>query len=1057
MKEIYGMYLKSRNSLHKILLLAYSMILLLLQIQILQIAAADWYDVTFDATAIYKRCVFGSVKDVPDQPPVLIRTIGAKCYALCDSNCKDAFKIVDVDPKEDDGDQLSYIQALKNENADLIEQCFKQCVSGNTFSAGVRIPEQYPNVTAYDAINTKSCQKDSESYIAELSASWPYKIDMRVNKDDIISLTNMPDADYFSEQQLIEDIDDSIYLCGYETKQIFPNPYSVGNKDTGEEGKVPPGTDPWLNVETNPMKINNNEVWHARSAAWFNTKLYPHDGDFLQITYGGQFLNCLPSAPLTPNKCQYNPDSYDLEIHKPSIYYDWIWGYNLYGEPNDHLTLRGSDLSMETYFLNPSDYQGQDNDALANAMSALQKEDSQKNANLINKTNLGLNLTGGFGGNYYKYKRNIQFEKMNKSYNHDNYRIQTFSGYLKDYSSSMSALGIRHHSDYSSNEKPWYKNWLQNVGGYFVQIKWRGCRYQNGKQLEFIVVPEEKIDEDDYLSEYFAQTRNWHDVTTTTSKSGKEYATIDLSKVQELSNNDQENNKKYGFVYVRVKTINPKEYHDWEKDESCVIMKGICDAVDQPYIPSCDNAYNRCVEVREYSKSSETYARSNTIGKYALVATKTSKEQAKEICGISADIIKLFCQKLFGEKCNANDCKYCSTTGSIVSQTFKLIVSDNIFVSAVRALLTLFVAWIGLSIALGMTKMQHKEGLLIIIKIGIVLTLISPTSWDFFYQYIFGVVIEGMQDLMTIFFYRIPNAPYKEVCLKWLPILISFDDLMDEFASSANWMRVLSLFFSSLTGMVIALFLTISFCFAFLAIIQTLIMIIMALISIALMIILSPLFFSFLLFKQTSGMSRKWFKQTLIFVLQPVTLCGALSVFIGIVIILIKSMLSFTYCNVCFIKVNLIAFTMCIGNKPIPLFTLHSPDEFYIPMSMLSSILVLGALCHALYILPSLVSQIIGHIVDIGAVKLGQMGGATSIAGAITSPMRSVLGATMSPYNALMTLIGRDEKSRSMRRDIAEKKATEMDNEPEDKKAKKRDSSKSIEEKKSSDIRNQER
>lgn len=1099
---------------------------------------------SMDTVPMYAKCTFGYETTISEQDAVAIRTVGEGCYEICDTACKTAFKITSVDPNDTNNNEAELMQLIKDRNMNLIEQCFKNCVSGAQFNTdqAVMPSTDTNNESFFSTSNTKVCQINDASRVDQFSPDWPYKVDIRVSQGDKVSLALIPgDVSASESDQLIEDVDDSVYLCGYQSKIIFPKPYSTDNSiSAAAQGAT---TDPWNGAVSDPYQ-SDNSTWHARMASWYNTKIYPHDGDFLSITYGGQFLNCaaqlnketssLPQTCYNPankktgqcsasstcifttikpasgcivnliNKCptdnkhccyyaspcpyctygkaatnygnlgdksQYTlnfASIYNLQILNPTnVLEAWIDGFGV--NPSKHFTLKGENISNATYFIDSdADIFSSKNDPngtnIQTALVAAQAVDENINSNIDKNVIIGLTGLSAFDNRIYtsdaktvyNLRQNAQIDALNNSaamgcganhhdYNHRMYRVQTFAGYLNGYSSSMATLGIKHYNPTNDSS-----SWSSNVGGYVVKTKWRGCRYQMGQRLQYIVVPEEQVADANALPIYLANAKNWHDINVTApdQKTGS-IAVIDVPNFQ---SSPQPQKPSKGFIFLRIKTLTTAEATALKLVQDCKIntitsstYKSNCKKTwfHHP-LASCDNAQNRCNEARSYAQSATTYARSNTTGKYSITATKIIVPDPKEVCGIGSGMVKMFCQTLMGRychiddtdycknhTCNKPDCQYCGPgdSGSIVENTFRVLTKDSQLIAIVRALLLLFITWIGLSIALGLTKMQNKESILLIIKVGIITTLIGPNSWDFFYNVIFRAIFEGMQDLMNIFTYRLPNAPAKAPCIQWLPIMVSFDDMLDQLKSDANWVRILSMLLSSLSGMIFAIFLVVGFCFAFLAIIKSMLIIIMGIISISIMVITAPLFISFILFKHTSDMTKKWFKQLLIFMLEPVLVCGAVSLFISIMIILFKAIMSFTFCTVCFIKLDLIAFSLCVGHRPLPLFHMHSPDPFYTPMSVACGILILGLLCHTMYILPSMVSGVVQRIIEITAVSLEGTASFRNITTAIAKPIRGVSKAMTLRGDIISTITGRDEKSREERKQSVQDKANKHNSE----------------------------
>lgn len=72
------------------------------------------------------------------------------------------------------------------------------------------------------------------------------------------------------------------------------------------------------------------------------------------------------------------------------------------------------------------------------------------------------------------------------------------------------------------------------------------------------------------------------------------------------------------------------------------------------------------------------------------------------------------------------------------------------FIAAIRSLLGLSIIFFALSYMLGLTKVDNNKFVMYMVKVGIVITLISPYSWSFFYENLFGLFIHGVEELVWI-------------------------------------------------------------------------------------------------------------------------------------------------------------------------------------------------------------------------------------------------------------------------------------------------------------------
>ncbi|MCE2992740.1 MAG: type IV secretion system protein, partial [Candidatus Jidaibacter sp.] len=87
---------------------------------------------------------------------------------------------------------------------------------------------------------------------------------------------------------------------------------------------------------------------------------------------------------------------------------------------------------------------------------------------------------------------------------------------------------------------------------------------------------------------------------------------------------------------------------------------------------------------------------------------------------------------------------------NVAQKMYIAITSDFGFITAVKALLVLYVSMTGLLFMMGMLNINQGELLVRIFKIALITILISDTSWDFFNKYLFSLFTEGAASIGAI-------------------------------------------------------------------------------------------------------------------------------------------------------------------------------------------------------------------------------------------------------------------------------------------------------------------
>lgn len=280
---------------------------------------------------------------------------------------------------------------------------------------------------------------------------------------------------------------------------------------------------------------------------------------------------------------------------------------------------------------------------------------------------------------------------------------------------------------------------------------------------------------------------------------------------------------------------------------------------------------------------------------------------------------------LQGDTCiGANNC-----TGGIVSalectlppvglteKIYKNIIQDTNFRSALRALLVLAIVLFAFSYMAGLTQVTHKELIIFILKLSIVLTVIGDNSWEFFYKHLFALFVEGMDDLI----WMMSNGINGLISNSEQPMMASIGESgIDQIKAVFNFLGTsLSIIFSSETnikissllgafplGIFLVAVIYISIAFFLFAVARAILMYLTSIIMIALLLLLAPIFICFILFAKTRQMFIRWIKQIAVFAIQPVLLFIILAVFNVLIILSLYNLLDFTACYTCVWKINL--------------------------------------------------------------------------------------------------------------------------------------------------------
>lgn len=235
----------------------------------------------------------------------------------------------------------------------------------------------------------------------------------------------------------------------------------------------------------------------------------------------------------------------------------------------------------------------------------------------------------------------------------------------------------------------------------------------------------------------------------------------------------------------------------------------------------------------------------------------------------------------------------CSSTGSVAGALFAQITNQNTFVTIIRASLSLFVIIYGLSFMLGIVQSTYMEFLTRIIKFGVVLTLLTPAAWGYFYNTVGLFFQNGTNWLIGISAQFALNGiaivdPTKPFMLLDYAIATAF--------SSKMFVTIVAMFYTPPYGFVFGFLVLMGLMSFVSAIFQGVWIYLMSMIIRAFLFGLAPIFIPFVLFSRTRHLFDGWLNQLVMSMLQPVLLFTFFSFFSILVLAAANNILQIPVC-----------------------------------------------------------------------------------------------------------------------------------------------------------------
>lgn len=227
---------------------------------------------------------------------------------------------------------------------------------------------------------------------------------------------------------------------------------------------------------------------------------------------------------------------------------------------------------------------------------------------------------------------------------------------------------------------------------------------------------------------------------------------------------------------------------------------------------------------------------------------------------------------------------------AIMIRLYNGIVTNNQFRTFVQALLGLYIAFFGYNIMIGGTEALKKDAITRILKVGLIMALISDSSWDFFYNHVFQAFLVGTQSiaalLMNPFGDFDPNNPW-----------YSMDSALAKLWSRETWTKISATFITNpLLSLIFIPGMFWGLAMFMIALVKAVVIYLVMFATIAILITLAPIFIIFMLFEKTKDITKEWYDQLFVAALQQIILMAALGMFATVIVMYLQKTVGYTVC-----------------------------------------------------------------------------------------------------------------------------------------------------------------
>ncbi|MDG7056943.1 MAG: type IV secretion system protein [Wolbachia endosymbiont of Penenirmus auritus] len=248
----------------------------------------------------------------------------------------------------------------------------------------------------------------------------------------------------------------------------------------------------------------------------------------------------------------------------------------------------------------------------------------------------------------------------------------------------------------------------------------------------------------------------------------------------------------------------------------------------------------------------------------------------------------LKCVLLINENCEKH---FDSNDPAAAQAMFQNIAEKGTsFHNFVLSLLVLFIVISSLLYLFGMIRETKHDMLIRMMKITLVIVLISPGSFRFFYDHFLVLFVKGLEHLIKVITNFVPNSNTDQ--------LFSFmEDMFNKFFAYSVWKKFAAFFhYQMWTSLLMIPVILIGIILYFLLCVYAYIIFLSGFVGIAFLIAIMPLFLISILFSPLKSLFEGWIKFCISFCLQSIMIFALLSLLAAMIMNTFYRQLGFTVC-----------------------------------------------------------------------------------------------------------------------------------------------------------------
>ncbi len=298
----------------------------------------------------------------------------------------------------------------------------------------------------------------------------------------------------------------------------------------------------------------------------------------------------------------------------------------------------------------------------------------------------------------------------------------------------------------------------------------------------------------------------------------------------------------------------------------------------------------------------------------------------------------LKCALLINENCE----KHFNSNGPTAAQAvFQNIAEKSTsFHNFVLSLLVLFIIISSLLYLFGMIQETKHDILIRIMKITLVIVLVSPGSFRFFYDHFFVLFVKSLEQLISIITNFAPNMNTGNVTQEdetHVKLFSFMEDMFNKFFAYSVWKKFAEFFhYQMWTSIIMIPAIFIGIVLYFLLCVYAYIIFLFGFVGIAFFIAIMPLFLISIFFSPLKSLFEGWVKFCISFCLQSIMIFTLLSLLASIIMNTFYRQLGFTVCYNKWFEVKLCAPRWVLGGFCIvdKQYFGWTPGQIFVPYSL---------------------------------------------------------------------------------------------------------------------------